>query len=300
MRIVVGLDGSPSSIQARDLVAGLPWPDGTTITLVTVVDVPAVWFMEAPAATDWLSDAQEGMRRQAAAALAELAGPLDGRGWTVERRVAEGRAATEILAAADQLAADLIVVGSRGRGPIGTMLLGSVSAEVVSSSRQTVLVARGREARRLLVATDGSSCSTGLPQALAELGVFRGSEAVALSVAPVDSPGFAMLVSLYTLGSELAGATRDELLASHRGFADATARQLTDVGIEATAETRTGDAAHEIIAAAREHRTDLIVTGSRCLDGADRWLLGSVARNVLVHAATSVLVVRGGTARPPG
>jgi nucleotide-binding universal stress UspA family protein len=294
MRIVLALDGSPSSIQARDLVAALPWPDDTTITLVTAFDVPVSWFMEVPAPSDWLTDAENGLRRQAGDALAELAGPLEGHGWTIEQRVAEGRAATEILATADDLGADLIVVGSRGRGPIGTMLLGSVSAEIASGSRRSVLVARGSEATRLLVATDGSSCSAGLPQALGDFGVFAGREAVALSVAPVDSPGFAMLVNLYTLGSEQTAATRDELLASHRGFAEDTARQLTDLGIRATAEARTGDAAHEIIAAAREHHADLIVTGSRCLEGVDRWFLGSVARNVLVHAEASVLVVRPG------
>jgi nucleotide-binding universal stress UspA family protein len=298
MRIVLGLDGSPSSIHARDLVAGLPWPDGTTITLVTAFDVPVAWFMEAPAPSDWLTAAQDGLRRQADDALAELAGPLEGHGWTIERRVAEGRAATEIMAAADDVEADLIVVGSRGRGPIGTMLLGSVSAEVASGARRSVLVARGRQASRLLVATDGSSCSAGIPEALAALGVFSGREAVTLSVAPVDSPGFALLVNLYTLGTEQAGPTPDEVLARHRDLAEDAARQLAERGIPATAEARTGDAAHEIIAAAREHHTDLIVTGSRCLEGIDRWFLGSVARNVLVHADASVLVIRPGTARP--
>ncbi len=298
MRIVLGIDGSPSSIQARDLVAALPWPDGTSITLVAAFDVPVSWFMEAPAPSDWLTAADEALRRQTDEALAELGRPLEGRGWSIERRVAEGRAATEILAAADDLGADLIVVGSRGRGPIGTMLLGSVSAEIASGSRRSVLVARGGEAARLLVATDGSSCSAAIPQALAELGVFDGREAVALSVAPVDSPGFAMLVNLYTLGSEQPAAIPDELLKVHRGFAEDTARQLTERGIRATAEARTGDAAHEIIAAAREHHADLIVTGSRCLEGVDRWFLGSVARNVLVHAEASVLVVRRGAASP--
>ena len=54
----------------------------------------------------------------------------------------------------------------------------------------------------------------------------------------------------------------------------------------------TGDAAHEILTAARERQADLIVTGSRCLHGVDRWLLGSVARNVVLHADASVLIVR--------
>jgi hypothetical protein len=53
-------------------------------------------------------------------------------------------------------------------------------------------------------------------------------------------------------------------------------------------ELRSGDAAHEIIAAAEAHKVDLVVTGSRCLHALGRWLLGSVARKVLLPAATSV------------
>ena len=67
---------------------------------------------------------------------------------------------------------------------------------------------------------------------------------------------------------------------------------LSEKGIPAQAEVRDGDAAQEIIAAAAERRVDLVVTGSRCLHGLDRWFLGSVARNVLLHSGVSVLVVR--------
>ena len=72
------------------------------------------------------------------------------------------------------------------------------------------------------------------------------------------------------------------------------AARLSEKGIPAHAEVRTGDAAREIIAAAAEGPVDLVVTGSRCLHGLDRWLLGSVARNVLLHSGVSVLIVRRG------
>ena len=55
--------------------------------------------------------------------------------------------------------------------------------------------------------------------------------------------------------------------------------------------------AHEIIAAAETNETDLVVTGSRCLHGLDRWLLGGVARNVLLHATASVLSSSAGGRR---
>jgi nucleotide-binding universal stress UspA family protein len=78
------------------------------------------------------------------------------------------------------------------------------------------------------------------------------------------------------------------------------AQQLAERGFVATATVLAGDAAHEISAAARRRGTDLIVTGTRGLHGVERVILGSVARNVLLHAPCSVLVVRSNTgARDP-
>lgn len=174
------------------------------------------------------------------------------------------------------------------------MLLGSVSAEVADAARQSVLVARAGGVSRLLVATDGSECAAAMPDVLAGWQALRGVPAVAVSVAPINSPAFELMVSLYTLGSEPAEPRREELLAQFRANAESMARRLSDVGIPATAEVRAGDAADEIVKAAAERQADLIVTGLRSLRGMDRLLLGSVARNVLQHAHGSVLIVRPG------
>ena len=75
---------------------------------------------------------------------------------------------------------------------------------------------------------------------------------------------------------------------------EATAKRLRDGGLEATAEVREGDAAHQIVASARVHDAGIIVVGTRGQTGLRRLVLGSVARNVLLHAPCSVLVVREG------
>ncbi|MGQ0608278.1 MAG: universal stress protein, partial [Chloroflexota bacterium] len=77
---------------------------------------------------------------------------------------------------------------------------------------------------------------------------------------------------------------------------DAMAQRLTAIGIPTTPHLRAGNPAREILAAAGEHGTDLIVTGSRGLSGLERMVLGSVARNVQIHARCSVLIVRTGVA----
>ncbi len=70
------------------------------------------------------------------------------------------------------------------------------------------------------------------------------------------------------------------------------AERLRSAGREAEIEVREGDAASEIIAAAKDRQADLVVIGSRGRSGLTRMMLGSVARNVLVGTASSVLVVR--------
>lgn len=293
MRILLALDGSPASIQARDLVAGLPWPVGTAIRLATVYEVPIDWTGAVGAGMAWVGDAEDALREELTAELGRLAEPLAGHQWQVDWRVVKGHPATAIIEAARDFEADLIALGSRGRGPLTGMLLGSVSAEVVDHAACSVLVARGDHVSRLLIATDGSDAARGIPDLLGGWGVFRGLTAEVISVAPPPERAFELLADVYTLGQYHFGQDRQELLDRHRGFSEQLAQKLSEHHTPATSTVVAGDAAHEIVNGARSRGTDLIVTGTRGLHGIKRVILGSVARNVLLHAPCSVLVVRG-------
>ena len=149
-------------------------------------DIPGTWFGDLLAPRGEPAEAEKSVYRGAAATLDRLAEPLDGRDWSIDRRVVRGRTPNAIVEAATDLAADLIVVGSRGHGPLASMLLGSVSAEVVERATCSVLVARGSGVSRLLVATDGSPCAELVPEVLATWGAFNGLPTIALSVAEAD------------------------------------------------------------------------------------------------------------------
>jgi nucleotide-binding universal stress UspA family protein len=292
MRILLALDGSESSVRARDLVAGLRWPKGTALCAMSAYELPIDWTGAVGAPVPWVADAEDAMRDELSAELERLEEPFAGRGWRLERRVVKGRPATAILDVARRFEADLIVLGSRGRGPLTTMLLGSVSAEVVDQADCSVLVARGSEASRVLVATDGSDVARAIPGLLSAWEAFSGAAVEAISIAPLPDRSFDLVAEVYTLGTYRSDDDRQSLLDRHRHLAEEMAQHLTERGIVATASVLAGDAAHEIIGAAHRRGADLIVTGTRGLHGVERVILGGVARNVLLHAPCSVLVVR--------
>lgn len=293
MKILVALDGSECSLVALDLVAGLPWPPGTVVTLFAAYDVPIDWTGGVGSTMDWVGDIEDASREALSDQLRDLAPRLERDGLTVERVVARGRAATAIVDAAREMRADLVVTGSRGRGPLRRMLLGSVADEVASEAPCPVLVARQPTISRLVVATDGSNIARRIPERLADFCVFSGLPGEVVAVSIPDGPIFETAVSLYTLGDERLATQRREIRSRYEQDAEAMASALDAVGIPSTPHLRSGDPAHEIIAVAEEREADLIVTGTRGLGGIDRLLLGSVARNVLTHARCSVLILGG-------
>ena len=85
--------------------------------------------------------------------------------------------------------------------------------------------------------------------------------------------------------SEVMTPHADELLAQESARFD-------DTGWKVHTIAREGNAAHEIIEAASELRTNLVVVGAKGLSGLKRFLLGSVSQKVMKYSPCSVLVVR--------
>jgi nucleotide-binding universal stress UspA family protein len=80
-------------------------------------------------------------------ALDEAAALAADAGVTVSTELLTGDPVDEIVAHADSMDADLIVVGSRGHGAVASVLLGSVSQGVLHEARRPVLVVRPRRRR---------------------------------------------------------------------------------------------------------------------------------------------------------
>jgi len=295
MRVMLAFDGSAGAEAARDLAAHLPWPAGTAITVVAALErgpdlFGAPDFALVPrdsreAEEMLLADLQESLRVAAA--------PLRVADRIVETRVVRGRPASALLDEARALQPDLIVIGSRGHGPLATLLVGSVSTEVVDHAACPVLVARASGVHRLIVGVDGSSSAQRAIATLATWPIFAGLPARVVSVAePPVGWGLSVGAAFYPAWVEL----RDSTVEARRGqleqIAERACEGLAGVGLRPTAELREGDPAAEILRAAQEDDADLIVVGSRGLSALPRLALGSVARKVLLHTPCSVLVVR--------
>ena len=135
-RIVVGVDGSPSSMKA------LRW----TIrqAKLTAAEVEAVTAWSYPSGYGWASFGEGAVDFEGDAgkilveALAEVSGIAPD--VVVEPLVVQGHAADVLVRAAE--GADLLVVGSRGHGGFAGMLLGSVSQHCVHHASCPVLILR--------------------------------------------------------------------------------------------------------------------------------------------------------------
>lgn len=293
MRVLLALDGSPSSDAACQLVESLAWPEGTVIQIIgvaePVAELLAPLVVSAPTVGSLDRQTSDELERILDEAVASLEKPT----LAVRRAVLVGRPATLIVDAAADLRAELVVVGSRGRGPLTSMLLGSVSAEVVDHAPCPVLVVRRPVAEAILVAVDGSPSAQAAVTYLAANRILAGRPIEVLSVAPAsDLPGTSPLAVISDLAFESFEQRRREVREHAEAIAASATEKLRDDGYHARWSVSNGNAAHEIIEAAESFGSGLIVMGSRGHTGLHRIMLGSVARNVLLHTSASVLIVR--------
>ncbi|NNE64983.1 MAG: universal stress protein [Pyrinomonadaceae bacterium] len=146
MKILIATDGSEYSDEAVKKVCDFVRIDEATALKVISVAEPV-----APSAPFGVSDEYYIQVREALekAAVTDVDNAFElvtecvaGRTASVEKATLSGKPAEAILEAADNWRADLIVVGSHGRGFFGRMLMGSVSSAIVKHAECSVLVVR--------------------------------------------------------------------------------------------------------------------------------------------------------------
>ena len=147
--ILVAVDGSKHSERAVEEAVDLANVSGASLTAIAATPDIVPWIyvggygaLTAPVGLDDLHE--EGRReheRMLDDVLGRLASEMD-----VRKVVVQGSPAEAILDQAKTGGHDLIVMGSRGRGELRSLLLGSVSHHVLQASSIPVLVVHAREA----------------------------------------------------------------------------------------------------------------------------------------------------------
>jgi nucleotide-binding universal stress UspA family protein len=229
----------------------------------------------------------EAHRERAQTLVAEAVDRMGLEQSRVNTLIREGDTKQTVLKVADEVGADLIVMGSRGLGRLQSILANSASQYVFQLSTRPMLLVRDdlyvRAINRVMVTVDG----TGV-----------GDDAIRLACELVQGIPGGTLVGVHV--------TRQDLTPSRGGRNPAddvlqkAVQRARGYGVEMRAMHRTGDIGRTVCAAIEETRADLVVIASqdrrplvaKALVDLDRLLGSSVSDYIRVHAKAPVLLVR--------
>jgi nucleotide-binding universal stress UspA family protein len=258
--IVAAADESDAGRQAIWTALELASKTGASVSVMHVV----------PAEGNGSAQALEQLERWSESDLPPL-DPLPQRTYSL----AYGLPGIEIGRFAEQVRADLLVVGRKPRTRMARLLMGDTADAVARRSRLPCLFVPPRDAppRRVLVAVDGSDRGMAVLKVADGFARQIGAELGVLTVEPVHA-GEPVHLAMAT------PATRSTRIQSRVGAT-----------LAPTLEVRRGNAAEQILAAAHEQMPDVLVLGRHRGGPAGVIEAGSTARQVLHAAPCAVLTV---------
>ena len=218
-------------------------------------------------------------------------------GIAVQTHADSGHAAVRIAEMADDLKADLIVIGAHGYSEFKGLLFGSITHGVLARTKRPVLVLRGAraprgDALRAGIAVDGSKFGLAAVKFAMRHRDLFGAQA-RLSLLHVV-PDFVMPVIADLGGMAVPTYSEQEVkVLQDRDFdrAVAPARRLLEKARASAAEVRlTGIPGDEIAAYAKKN-LDVLVVGSHGYGGFKTVVLGSVATRIAARCDTPLVIV---------
>lgn len=226
--------------------------------------------------------------------LAKQVASIESAGGDVAKsHLEEGPTVDVILSSAEKMGAGLIVLGSRGHGPVSRIVMGSVSEGVTRHSHCPVLMMRGDEGawppERVVFGDDGSEEARKAGELAATIGEFYGAKGLLVEAYPslmeVDVDGGEITARM--LEDEDWIKTRERELGAWAEEIEGSLRSRPKVRISS------GDPTVCLLSAAEEGgvpENALIAVGSRGLGMVQRTRLGSVSTKVLHVARGPILV----------
>lgn len=285
LSILFATDGSDEAAKAEQLLKTLPLAPGTTIHVLTVT-AGAEWTMP-----EWFVAGEHAWARGAAERSAEA---LRRPGVATTAATHSGAIAYEVIEAAKELDADLIVIGSKGLTGLAGFFLGSVARNVAKHARGSVAVARAlrNDLQQVVLGVDSSTHSEQAVDFVARLPLPEGATVHVLHVVPAYQP-YALVAPEFIVEYEEAVRVAKEKDAADAGaLTQAICERLKTAGKNAEPRVVSGDPADEILKLTEQVGADLVVAGARGISVIEGLLVGSVADRILKQAKCSVLLVR--------
>jgi nucleotide-binding universal stress UspA family protein len=210
-------------------------------------------------------------------------------------RVVSGSAELAVLKVAQEVDADLVIVGATRRGTLARTILGTTAQRVVRASQVPVLVRRRADRgsmRRVLLTTDLSDLSEAVCRRALDL-------LTSLGAAGELQPR-TLLVLNYLYGL-VPPPPLSQRRVEEAAEADLTAflERVASGAPASSGKVRMGEPATEIVTEASDWDADLVVLGTHGRTGVSRFLIGSVAEAVLRGALCDVLVIPATAAVSP-
>ncbi len=311
MKILIGYDGSACSEAALDDLetAGLPEE-----AEAVVMSVSEVWLSPPPEnenLTVYAMDLQTHPRSfKAYATNAKTAGEAETfakhaqsrlqkmfPAWRVTAEANYGSPTWEIITKANEIKADLIVVGSHGRSAVGRFFLGSISNKVLSEAHCSVRIARGRvevdpsPPQRVIIGYDGSLGASAAVEAVVARN-WRDESDFKIVVA-TDS---LVPTSIGRFVQPVTGWVEDKMKIESEWLeklAQPALQTLKDAHLKATLQIVAGNPKQVLVEEAlRWHADSIFVGANRYGSRREKFLLGSVSAAVAARAHCSVEAVR--------
>jgi nucleotide-binding universal stress UspA family protein len=275
--ILLALDGSDCAASAADDALALAAEYDATLHARCVVEAFGLSTVEE----------RKARKREATERLDAFAERAADAGVDCEVGQRSGFADKELLAAIDDVGADLVVMGTHGRTGVQEFLLGSIAAQLVRHSPVPVFTtpaSEGWSPETVLVPTDGSEHAEAAATHAIEVAARFGAAAHVVSV--VDSGEFGYEVQSTDIADMLTEEANDAV--------DRVVERAVDRDVPTTSEVVQGRPSRRILDVAEQRGADLVVLGTHGRSGVRRLLLGSVAEAVVRGATTPVLTVPGG------
>lgn len=287
MKLLLAVDGSDNSYEAVRSLKHLARAEALHLLHVLDVPSPAYPMMLPEVARELYETAERNMRDDGTRLLDRIQSLLPLDAGPVTKHLVVGSPADQIVALAEQLHIGLILLGSRGFGPIKERLVGSVSHRVLTFGHGAKLILPGplKAAHHILLPLQENYDAEHALSFLRQKPFREPPTLTLLTVLPHTRPPWPV---------DAVSAEHMETHSLNRGkdFLEEIAAKLSQYGYHTRVAAKLGTPVDGILEEARASTADLILVGSRGRRGITRMVLGSVS-HALLHQGTYPLMIFG-------